>query len=215
MGCKSGNCGGKCGDCKKIKAKELKARFCDPGYTGDIKYDGTAFICEADTDLNLAEGDNLNTIILAHAEKLCEHESSITTLEETVENFETGNNTYYAANSELDDSVTDGNTFDTDPIIVLVAGTYIVNFGAFANVFGGAKFEAYIRETTDGGTDYKSGREGVITNTEGTPEAVEMLSVSNTLSIVLEANDQIVLRFKATDGNIVALGYSVTLIKVA
>lgn len=65
-------CGGKCGDCKKIKAKELKKGFCDPHYTGDLKYDGTEFTCETDQEITLETDENLNSIILAHATALCE-----------------------------------------------------------------------------------------------------------------------------------------------
>ena len=64
-------CGGKCGDCKKIKATELKKGFCDPHHTGDLVYDGTEFECAVDENLNLDHGDNLNEILLAHASSLC------------------------------------------------------------------------------------------------------------------------------------------------
>ena len=215
-------CGGKCGDCKKIKAKELKKGFCDPHYTGDLKYDGTEFTCETDQEITLETDENLNSIILAFAQKLCEHGVSITDLEAALESFTTevtnisaGNNTNYAANNDLDNTVTAGNTFDTAAITVVTAGTYIINFGAIANVFGGAQFEAYIRKTTNTATDYKEGRQGSATNTEGTVEGVEMITLSNTLRVTFVANDQIVLRFKATGANIVALGYSITMFKVA
>jgi len=74
MGC---NCGGKCTDCKKIKAKDLPSKFCDPAYSGDVKYDGTVFTCAADTTLSLAQGDLLNDIILNHATALCSMTTSI------------------------------------------------------------------------------------------------------------------------------------------
>lgn len=122
------NCGGKCNDCKKIAARTLAENFCDPHFTGNIKYDGTVSECEANADISLTEGRSLNAILLGFKAQLCTMATPV----------------YQETSTNTPNAVVAGTPEALLTLTVEVAGVYTIDFGVNLSVLDTAKWNAYI-----------------------------------------------------------------------
>jgi hypothetical protein len=122
------NCGGNCNDCKKIKAKTIAENFCDPHFTGNIKYDGTELVCTNNTDINVTQGRSLNDILLGFATQLCQQSAPV-----------------YQTNSTV--VLNTVNAAATDVLLIITveeAGIYRIDFGVNVNPLATAKWNSFI-----------------------------------------------------------------------
>lgn len=195
MGC---NCGGKCNDCKKIKSNPLKKNFCDPYFTGNIKYDGTGFeACTEDEEIVLASGDGLNDIIDLVFEKLC-------TLTKR-------SNDQASVNGDLEDSIAATENYTTSELTIPEDGKYLVNFGMNVTLAAGAECRVYVKKTNTVAATYSGGRQAIVQNST---DASEYQNVSNTMILDLLKDDTLALYAEAFSAGVSFTGFSITAVKL-
>jgi hypothetical protein len=215
-------CGGNCNDCKKIKARTIVENYCDPHFTGNIKYDGIEFICENNTALNLSTGNLLNDIILAHATALCENDSllegiaiSITEINDSIIEI----NEALDADVFLEDyadieeggSIAASTTANFGLLTVVVDGKYLINWNINVTLDGTAEFRGLIRKTSGTPVDYGSGRGS---NGSANTETSQYANGSGSLILDLIAGETLVIKVSAFSNIVTVFGYNMNAIKL-